>query len=112
MLPRPLAWVLLCLTGGVSTPLAATPRVLSPATTISLVTCAPGTETYALFGHSALRIADPRQGLDQVYNYGTFDFRTPNFYGRFLRGDLSYFLSATSFATFYAAYRAEQRPLT
>jgi hypothetical protein len=47
-----------------------------------------------------------------VYNYGTFDFNTPNFYGRFLRGDLSYFLSATPFATFYAAYQAEQRSLT
>ncbi|TVT36804.1 DUF4105 domain-containing protein [Hymenobacter setariae] len=112
MLPRPLAWVLLCLTGWVITPLAAMPRPLSPTTTVSLITCAPGTETYSLFGHSALRITDPSQGLDQVYNYGTFDFSTPNFYGRFLRGDLSYFLSATSFATFYAAYQAEQRPLT
>jgi hypothetical protein len=111
MLPRSLAWVLLCLLGGVPT-LAARPQSLSPAATVSLVTCAPGTETYALFGHSALRIADPLLGLDRVYNYGTFDFRTPNFYGRFLRGDLSYFLSATSFATFYAAYQAEQRPLT
>jgi hypothetical protein len=73
------------------------------------VTCAPGTEIYALFGHSALRIADPLLGLDRVYNYGTFDFRTPNFYGRFLRGDLSYFLSATSFVTFYAAYQADLR---
>ena len=92
--------------------LVARPQSLSPAATVSLVTCAPGTETYALFGHSALRIVDPLQGLDRVYNYGTFDFRTPNFYGRFLRGDLNYFLSATSFATFYATYQAEQRPLT
>lgn len=112
MLPRLLAWVLLCLVGGVTTALAAPSRPLSPATTISLITCAPGTETYALFGHSALRIADPLQGLDQVYNYGTFAFRTPNFYGRFLRGDLSYFLSVTSFAAFYADYQAAQRPLT
>lgn len=112
MLLRPLGWVLLCLTGCVPIPLLATPRPLSPAATVSLVTCAPGTETYALFGHSALRITDPSQGLDQVYNYGTFDFRTPNFYGRFLHGDLNYFLSTTSFTTFYAAYQAEQRPLT
>ncbi|WP_258049185.1 DUF4105 domain-containing protein [Hymenobacter sp. NBH84] len=112
MLPRPLAWLLLCLIGWGTTPLAARPRLLSPAATVRLVTCAPGTEAYALFGHSALRITDPRQGLDHVYNYGTFDFHTPNFYGRFLRGDLRYFLSATSFATFCAAYQAEQRPLT
>jgi hypothetical protein len=68
MLPRLLAWVLLCLTGCVIMPLAATPQILSFTTTVSLVNCAPGTETYALFGHSALRIADPRQELDQMYN--------------------------------------------
>jgi len=88
------------------------PRSLSSVATVSLITCAPGTETYALFGHSALRVADPLQGVDRVYNYGTFDFTTPNFYGRFLRGDLRYFLSVTSFAAFHATYQADRRSLT
>ncbi|WP_426492766.1 DUF4105 domain-containing protein [Hymenobacter sp. 102] len=79
---------------------------------ISLLTCAPGSETYALFGHSALRVTNPGRGLDRVYNYGTFDFRTPNFYWRFLRGDLRYFLSATSFAEFWEEYRRENRAIT
>ncbi|WP_197031889.1 Lnb N-terminal periplasmic domain-containing protein [Hymenobacter swuensis] len=79
---------------------------------ISLLTCAPGSETYALFGHSALRVTNPGRGLDHVYNYGTFDFRTSNFYWRFLRGDLRYSLSASSFAEFREAYRQENRAVT
>ena len=92
--------------------LVAAPRPLSNTATISLLTCAPGAETYALFGHSALRVADPARGLDRVYNYGTFDFQTPHFYWRFLRGDLRYFLSATSFGAFQAAYQQENRTLS
>jgi hypothetical protein len=56
-----------------------------------------------------LRITDPLRGFDRVYNYGTFDFATPNFYGRFMRGDLLYFLSVNSFADFLTAYRQENR---
>ena len=48
-------------------------------TTISLITCDPGDEIYSLFGHSAIRIKNQKQDFDIVYNYGTFDFDTPNF---------------------------------
>lgn len=90
----------------------AAPLRLSDQATVSLLTCAPGTETYALFGHSALRVTAPAYHLDQVYNFGTFDFRTQNFYWRFLRGDLRYFLSASSFEDFLDSYRRENRTLT
>jgi hypothetical protein len=56
-----------------------------------------------------LRITDPQRGFDRVYNYGTFDFATPNFYGRFMRGDLLYFLSVNSFVEFLTAYQQENR---
>ena len=46
---------------------------------VSLLTVSPGTELYSLFGHSAIRIQDPLHGIDDVYNFGTFDFDTPNF---------------------------------
>ena len=46
---------------------------------VSLLTCSPGTEIYALFGHTALRYEDPSRGLDLVFNYGMFSFNTPNF---------------------------------
>lgn len=89
--------------------LLAAPLPLSPQAIVSVLTCAPGPETYALFGHSALRIADPSRGFDRVYNYGTFDVETPHFYWRFMRGDLRYFLSVTSFTAFLTAYQRENR---
>ena len=33
---------------------------LSPETEVSILTCAPGNELYSLFGHTAIRINDPR----------------------------------------------------
>ena len=44
---------------------------------ISLLTCAPGTDLYSLFGHTAIRVRDSRRGMDIVYNYGTFDDTDP-----------------------------------
>ena len=64
-----------------------------PDTKISLITIGPGHDLYSKFGHSAIRLSDPSQGLDLSYNYGTFDFDTPNFYGKFVRGKLDYILS-------------------
>lgn len=66
---------------------------LSPYASVSLITVSPGTELYSGFGHSALWVADPANGIDRVYNYGTFDFRTEGFYLKFLRGTLPYQLS-------------------
>lgn len=43
------------------------------------MTCAPGTEIYALFGHTALRYEDKARGEDWVFNYGMFSFNTPHF---------------------------------
>lgn len=53
-------------------------RRLSPDATISVITCGPGQEElYSAFGHSALRVYDPQQGIDEAYNYGVFDFDQP-----------------------------------
>jgi hypothetical protein len=51
---------------------------------ISLLTYSPGVDLYTAFGHSAVRVQDLREGTDVLYNYGTFDFNTPNFYQKFL----------------------------
>lgn len=66
---------------------------LSPTAQVSMITVAPGEELYSSFGHTGLRIFDPTQGLDRLYGYGTFDFRTDNFYLKFIRGTLPYQLS-------------------
>ncbi len=82
---------------------------LSDQTTISVLTCGLGNEMYSLFGHTAIRIYDPAQNLDMVYNYGAFDFETPNFVMRFSKGDLQYFVTSDTFSDFLAAYDYEQR---
>ncbi|MCB9232985.1 MAG: DUF4105 domain-containing protein [Bacteroidia bacterium] len=74
-----------------------------------LLTCDPGTELYSSFGHSALRLYDPMNGLDQTYNYGVFNFNTPNFYLKFAQGKLLYQLSVSSYAGFLGMYQEEER---
>lgn len=82
---------------------------LSEKASISVVTCGPGTELYTAFGHSAFRVFDPTLGIDKIYNYGTFDFNAPNFYGNFAKGDLTYFLSTSDFSRFLRSYQYENR---
>ncbi len=82
---------------------------LSSNARISVITCGPGTDLYATFGHSAFRVQDPANGFDVVYNYGTFNFNTPNFYMKFARGKLLYSLSRQRFEDFLYAYQLENR---
>lgn len=71
---------------------------------ISLLTCDPGKELYSSFGHSAIRLREIGGEQDLVFNFGTFDFRTPNFYGKFATGKLDYMLSVSSYADFIREY--------
>lgn len=78
---------------------------------ISLLTQEPGDELYAYFGHTAIRVKDDSLFIDIVYNYGTFDFSTPNFYTRFVKGDLDYCLSIDDFDYFVLASEQTQRKI-
>lgn len=82
---------------------------LSDSAKISLLTCAPGQELYSLYGHSALRVNDDINSLDLVFNYGTFNFNTPNFYLKFANGNLKYMLSVSRFNSFLNNYLREER---
>jgi len=76
---------------------------------ISLITCTPGEELYATFGHSALRVIDSNAVTDIIYNYGTFDFNDPEFYSKFIKGKLLYCLSIESIDDFLYSYQLEDR---
>ncbi len=78
-------------------------------TRVALITCGPGDDLYAVFGHSAIQIYNPDQGIDRVYNYGTFDFDTPNFYLKFAQGRLEYALAVSTLDYFMATYYYEGR---
>lgn len=83
--------------------------VVTENTRISILTCAPGNELYSLFGHTAIRLESPENGLDIVFNYGTFDFRTEHFYLKYAQGLLPYQLSVTSYESFIDSYIADNR---
>ena len=79
---------------------------------VSLLTVTPGEELYSTFGHSAIRIHDTVTNQDIVYNYGTFNFEDPDFYTKFVRGKLLYYLSSDDYPSFIAETRQEKRGIT
>lgn len=76
---------------------------------VYLLTCGPGTETYSIYGHSALRIVIPESSIDDVYNWGVFDFSTSNFAWKFAKGRLDYMLDDVTFKGFLKGYFFEKR---
>jgi hypothetical protein len=84
---------------------------LSESSVISLLTASPGEELYSTFGHSGIRVKDESQNIDIVFNYGSFDFDTPNFYLKFTQGKLLYRLSQGSFENFAYGLQYENRSI-
>lgn len=77
-------------------------------TRMSLLTCGVGDELYSSFGHTAIRYTDPVRGIDEVYNYGMFNFG-PDFLMKFTRGKLMYYVGIGSYHNFVEDYSYEQR---
>ena len=71
---------------------------------ISILTCDAGEDIYTIWGHTAIRVVDSINNTDYVFNFGTFDFNTPNFVAKFMKGDLQYFISATTYTNFLYEY--------
>ena len=86
-------------------------QTLSEKAFISLLTCTPGEELYARYGHTALRVCDEEQDLDVVFNYGIFDFNTDHFYWKFVKGETWYELGASPYWWFMREYKEEKRPV-
>lgn len=78
--------------------------MLSDSAKVVLFSCDKGSELYSSFGHSALWVYDRSNGIDRLYNYGTFDFNTPNFYTKFVLGQLDYQLSVSTLKRFLLEY--------
>lgn len=78
---------------------------------VSILTYEPGDELYTIFGHTALRIQDSALNIDNIYNFGTFDFSSPFFYIKFFGGRLDYFLTILDYRTFIYYASIEQRTI-
>lgn len=102
--------ILLCLLFSLSLSISwAQIPTLTDQAKISIITCGTSTELHSLFGHTGIRIQDNALGIDAVYNYGAFDFRVANFYGKFIKGDLLYFIGLDDFDSFIFNYQADSR---
>jgi len=78
---------------------------------ISVITVGVADESHSLYGHTALRVQDPILGTDLVYNYGMFDFSTPNFVAKFAKGDLQYYAAAYPYPDFEYSYQLDNRSI-
>jgi len=71
---------------------------------VSVLTCTPGKDLYAKFGHTALRVQNVTRRVDAVFNYGCFDYNADNFVMKFLLGKTDYLLGAEPFDYFIERY--------
>ncbi len=100
------------LLGILSLSATARPR-LSEEARISLMTSAPyDEEVFTVYGHAALRIYDPGQNIDYIFNYGIFDFSKPNFIYRFAKGETDYRLGVTDFQDYVIEYQMRGSEIT
>ncbi len=76
---------------------------------LSILTCGAGQDLYSTYGHSAVRVIDSVAQSDIIYNYGTFNFGDPDFYLKFTRGKLPYYVNDEPFLGFINIYAEEGR---
>ncbi len=79
--------------------------------TVYLLTFGQGDEVWELFGHNAIWIKDRSKGTDITYNWGMFDFRQPNFIGRFLTGNTSYWMEGIDLESMLHSYTQRNRSI-
>ena len=78
---------------------------------ISIITVEKGTNIYDSFGHSAIRIQNDSLKIDNIYNYGLFEFNSNNSYLDFLLGTAKYSVEKKSFFDFLTFYKSENRTI-
>lgn len=76
---------------------------------ISLLTCSPGKEVWAQYGHTAIRYYDKESGEDLAINYGIFSLDQTYFIPRFVLGMTDYCMGVQPMDMFLAQYSYEGR---
>jgi hypothetical protein len=79
---------------------------------VYLITMGQGDLLWERYGHNAIGIRDARTGADMVYNWGIFSFDQPGFVGRFLRGEMMYWMAPFDGRQTIAEYIAYNRGVT
>lgn len=76
---------------------------------ISLLSIGPGNTIPDAYGHTAIRVKDLNKNIDYVFHYGLYDFNTPGFVMKFLRGKLMYQMGAQNMEGFIKQYDRDKR---
>jgi hypothetical protein len=76
---------------------------------VYLMTMGQGDLVWERYGHNAIGIRNRRTNSDVVFNWGLFSFEDPGFIGRFLRGEMMYWMGGQDAASTLAQYRMENR---
>lgn len=110
---RPIATLLVSLlvghAGAAAAQAGAGPEESTDDLTVFLVTMGQGDLVWEKFGHNAIWIRDAAAGTDLVYNFGVFDFDSPGYWSRFLKGDWIYQLAVYGIEETLAQYRYYDR---
>lgn len=79
---------------------------------VSLLSIDPGPEVYQLEGHTELHFSDPEIGLDSTVSWGVFDFNSPGFLYRFVKGETDYLAVSYPYSYFLASNAMAGRKVT
>ena len=71
-----------------------------------------GAHYWEKYGHNMLWFHDPAAGIDVAYNWGTFDFQSPDFLQRQLVGDPIYWVDTVQGTWVIQAYARTDRTVT
>ena len=95
-------------------PLAPTPDPAAPAAMaprIVLLTIGPGDMVWERFGHNAIWVQDPANGINAAFNYGMFDFAQEDFVSNFIRGKMLYWMDPIDGPATVDHYRRQNRTI-
>ena len=102
---------------GILLPALALPMRGQDSICVTLLTCSPGKEVYALYGHTAIRcqVFDSSLGTktsDIVFNYGVFDDSKPYFVWNFILGRTDYVVMPMPWEYFPNSYQKRGSSVT
>ena len=76
---------------------------------ISILSIGEGPSLVDAFGHTAIRVKDAQLKNDIVFNFGVYDFNSPNFYSNFIKGRPEYKLGIQNYRNLIQYYIKQKR---
>ena len=76
---------------------------------MSILSIGEGPSLVDAFGHTAIRVKDEKLKNDVVFNFGVYDFNSPNFYSNFVKGRPEYKLGVQNYYNLTQNYIRQKR---